>query len=69
MFPIEEAFAITGIPVDEIYKLIRERRVFSGLMLGSLRVALDGSAPCGEIVDSPDPRYRMIGAKQDTPTQ
>jgi hypothetical protein len=58
MYPIEKASAITGIPVDEIHKLIRDRRVFA---LGT-DVALYGKVPCGELVDDPDPRRRGIGA-------
>ena len=65
-FLINKASAITGIPVAEIHRLIREQRVFA--LPESVKdrgpdVQLYGKLPCGELVDDPDPQRRGIGAR------
>jgi hypothetical protein len=68
-FPIEEASAITGISVEEIRRLIRERQVFSTTSFrGDTTVLLDGYYPCGEVNAHPAHRNRGIGAEPDAGT-
>jgi hypothetical protein len=66
--PIDKASAITGIPVDDLHSLIRDRRVDGGYLgppAGYWFVRLDGNVPCGELLDDPEPQRRAIGAKQE----
>lgn len=67
LYPIKLAAEITGIPVAEIHKLIREQRVFARPESVKDRgpdVQLYGKVPCGQLVDDPDPQQRGIGARK-----
>ena len=66
LYPINDASAITGIPVAEIHRLMSEQRVFARPESVKGRgpdVQLYGKVPCGELVDHSDPRMRGIGAR------
>ena len=59
MYTIGDAADLTGVPVEEIKRLVREGQVFSVADGG--KVQIDGGYPCGEIYRSAQHRFRAIG--------